>query len=321
MEHNHYVSIIVPNFNGAEYLPRCIQSVLRAFEVYSGDHELIVVDDGSSDDSVAILRGQFPLVQVIELGRNTGFGAACNVGVWRAKNDIALLLNSDTYVDENFLSPLLSHFSGDEGLFGVGCKMMSWDTLTHQLGRMYGAMKHGIVDAVHEKDNGLTSACETCFLCAGACAICKDKYLALGGIARLHRRSDIDLSYRARKRGWNILYDPRSIVYHKGMGTDRKIWNKRQIHTMKCKERLLLNWRNLTDTALLLKHIASLPLLPFHWGARTTVIAFCQALLRLPEVLRFRRSERAHIVLSDTQVLAAGQTSHHCVATGRIQRR
>lgn len=300
------VSVVIPNWNGIEYLPRCISSLLTAFEVYPGDHEIIVVDDGSTDKSVELLRRQFCSVKVIELGSNMGFCVACNEGVDQSRNDIVVLLNTDTYVKEDFLQPLVSHFSDDAQLFGVGCKMVSWDGFL-QIGPIWGKFEHGLIDGEHDQDPSLKTPCVTCFICLGACAVNKQKYLKLGGVGDLHRRSDIDVSYRARKRGWQLLYDPRSVVHHKGRGTDDKRWNWRQRAIETQKDRILLTWKNLTDADLLRRHILQLPLLPFYWGWRITIPALGRAILNLPDVVTFRRAECGHIKVTDREVLRVGR--------------
>lgn len=295
------VSVVIPNLNGEKFLKRCIQSILTAFKVFPGNHEIVLVDNGSKDLGMEIVRSRFPSVRIIEMGRNTGFAGACNKGVSEAKNEIIVLLNNDTHVKDDFLYPLVHHFEKNDLLFGVSCKLVQWDEKTFQMGRNYGVFHKGIIESIYD-DDCFSSTCATFHLSGSAAALSKDKFIKLGGFGRFNRWNDTDLSYRARKRGWDILYEPKSIVYHWDMATDRSLWTERQIGIIKRKEMFIVIWRNITDKRLLLQHIFFLPLLPILFGFRTTFVGFLKALVQLPAAIRHRWNEKPYMLLSDREV-------------------
>lgn len=295
------VSVVIPNLNGEKFLQRCIQSILSAFEVYPGNHEIVLVDNGSKDRGVEIVHSQFPSVRIIEMGRNTGFAGACNEGISKAKNEIIILLNNDTHVKNDFLYPLVHHFENNDLLFGVSCKLVRWDEKTFQTGRNYGVFHKGIIESIYTGDC-FSSTCSTFHLSGSASALSRDKFIKLGGFGRFNRWNDTDLSYRARKRGWEILYEPKSIVYHWDMATDRSLWTDRQIRIIRQKEMFIVIWRNITDKRLLLQHIFFLPLLPIFLGFRTTFVGFLKALVQLPAAIRHRWKEKPYMLLSDREV-------------------
>lgn len=303
---NQSASIVIPNLNGMEYLPTCIPSILRAFQEYPGDHEIIVVDNGSTDGGLDWLTTQHATVTLIEMGQNTGFAGACNEGVTHCRNDIVILLNNDTFVRKDFLRPLLEHFGNDESLFAVGCRLVDWHTGKFQLGRRFWRSEQGIVRIRDDKQDSYHSTCASGAICGSACAISRNLYINLGGFGPFHRWNDIDLSYRARKRGLKILYEPRSVVHHVGMATDRKVWSDNDIWMIWRKEMFLVNWRNTTDTMLLLTHVLLLPLTLKRHGPIRTVKSLLKAIRELPAVRRFRISERPNLILTDAELFRNG---------------
>ena len=114
------VSVVLPNYDGAALLRRYLSGVLAAAGEY-GDSEVIVVDDGSADDSVAVLIAEFPGVQVIRHPRNLGFQAACNTGAGAARCGLLLFLNTDMRVGPGLLAAMARHFS-DDSVFAVAPK-------------------------------------------------------------------------------------------------------------------------------------------------------------------------------------------------------
>ena len=101
------VSIIIPNWNGADLLHAHLPSVLKAQESYRGKVEVIVVDDASTDASVKLLQEEFPAVKALVHKHNRGFGRACWSGARAAEHPILIFLNSDVKVDRDFIHPLV----------------------------------------------------------------------------------------------------------------------------------------------------------------------------------------------------------------------
>src|SRR4051812_3640602 len=114
-------TVVIPNWNGRDLLARYLPDL----EIALGgnpSNEILVVDNGSSDGSVELLREKFPRVRVLALDRNLGFGGGSNAGFLAASNDIVVLLNSDMRVHRDFLAPLLAGFT-DEKVFAVSCQI------------------------------------------------------------------------------------------------------------------------------------------------------------------------------------------------------
>ncbi|MGA3201175.1 MAG: glycosyltransferase, partial [Bryobacteraceae bacterium] len=118
-------SIVIPNWNGRDLLAKYLPSVAASIENHP-ESEIIVVDNGSTDGSVAFIEGAFPDVRVLPLKENLGFGGGSNAGFRAAHNDIVVLLNSDMRVEPDFLQPLLDGFT-DEKVFSVSCQIFFSD--------------------------------------------------------------------------------------------------------------------------------------------------------------------------------------------------
>src|SRR5439155_12698442 len=103
------VAVVIPNWNGAALLPAC----LAALQVQTHhDHEVVVVDNGSTDTSLAVL-GRFPAVRVLRLGRNRGFGAATNAGIRATASRYVATLNSDAVPGPTWLAALVAAAEAD----------------------------------------------------------------------------------------------------------------------------------------------------------------------------------------------------------------
>lgn len=213
-------SIIVPNYNGCQYLGRCLSS-LQAQSLK--DFEIIVVDNGSSDDSVAFIRKHFPGVQLVPLNENKGFARATNVGIGRAKYQYIALLNNDTEVDQSWLENIQLAFSKGPEVYCVTSKMIDF----HDRARLDGAgdeytrgglaMKLGRGHPQKEFD----SVRETFSACAGGCIFKREIFDEVGLFDEdfFANYEDVDFSLRMKVAGYKILYVPDVVIYHIGGAT------------------------------------------------------------------------------------------------------
>ena len=263
------ISIVIPNFNGRELLAECLPSLSRAFSTYSGRYEIIVVDDASSDGSTAWLQADYPVVKLIPLKVNVGFGAAVNLGVKAAAYRRVILLNSDIKVAENFLAPLLPHLLLSD-VFAIQPRMEDWDGESLDLGLNVGRFEDGYVQIWNEKDipeySAISDTLPSLYAVGGAMAFDREKWLALGGFDDLFRPffwEDIDISYRAWKRGWRVLYEPDSRVYHLHHGTISRFFSQDYKKIMERKNELLFIWKNIHSPILWREHWHRLPRLLF----------------------------------------------------------
>ena len=128
MEMGKSVSVIILNWNGAEMLSRYLPSVERESRVENRETnvEVIVADNGSTDNSLDVLAQEFPSVKTIVLDKNYGFAEGYNRAIDQVDSDYVVLLNSDVEVTENWLNPLLDYIESHPEVAAVQPKIRSW---------------------------------------------------------------------------------------------------------------------------------------------------------------------------------------------------
>ncbi len=304
-------SIIIPNWNGRELLEQCLPSVVEAVRSDGGDHEIIVVDNHSTDDSVRFLKASYPEVKVLELDTNRGFAGGCNAGAAESQNEIIVFLNNDMMVERGFLRPLLDAFD-DETVFAVSSQIYFWDPekRREETGQTRGFLKLGFLQVVHDEPRDADGVRPVLYAGGGSSAFDRNKFLALGGFDELYQPfywEDTDISYRAWKRGWKVLYEPRSAVHHKHRGTIGKTYDADFTHKAVNRNHFLFMWKNFTDLSLLLLHpfvLLGRLVWNYGFGNFTYLAAFGSAVGQLGEVWRKRASENRSGKLGDQVVLA-----------------
>jgi len=300
------ISIIILNWNGVEYLKKCIPSVEEAVGFYRKDCEIIVVDNASSDDSLEYLQRDFPKVRLVALAENFGFAKGMNEGVKQASGDIIIGLNNDIVVTRDFIYPLISHFSKENELFAVAAKMLLWDRKTLNFGRAVGNFKFGVFRRSFEEPS---AACNALYACGGAFAADRDKFLELGGFDEdmISFWEDLDICYRAWKRGYKTLYEPGALVYHKLHGSFEKKCGQGGVRLISGENYFLFVIKNIHDRWLVAKHLLSLPLLmivSFVLLRPHFTMGLIRSARRWPVFLEKRRQEKSRSRFCDREVLA-----------------
>lgn len=296
------VSIVIPNWNGRPLLEENLPKVIEA----SNRAEIIVVDDGSSDDSVGFLKQNFPNVTVVAKTRHEGFASCANVGVETAKGEIVVLLNTDVVPEKNFLPALLKHFK-DPKVFAVGCMDKSKEGNSVVLrGRGIARWQRGFF--VHER--GEVNASNTSWVSGGSGAFHKRTWQELGGMDTLFNPfywEDIDLSYRARKAGYTLLFESKSIVWHfHEEGKIKQSFSKTYIKVIAYRNQFTFIWKNISDIGLLCSHAFWTPIrlaLSLVTGNVWMLVGYCAALVRLPRILASRINASSRWVQSDRSLL------------------
>ena len=211
------------------YLP----SVVRSQEsgVRNQDCDIIVADNGSTDDSLAVLKNEFPSVKTIVLDKNYGFAEGYNKAIEQVDSEYVVLLNSDVEVTEGWLNPLLDYLDAHPEVAAVQPKIRSWrkrDYFEHAgaaggflnpLGYPYcRGRRFGRV----EKDHGqYDTIAEVAWTTGAAMCVRTSVYKELGGLdaAFFAHMEEIDLCWRMRNKGWKLACVPQSVVYHLGGGS------------------------------------------------------------------------------------------------------
>ena len=308
----HAASIVIPNWNGRDLLAKYLPSVVASIAQHPGS-EIVVVDNGSSDGSADFVRQTFPQVRLLALPTNLGFGGGSNAGIRAASNDIVVLLNSDMRVDPAFLQPLLDGFTSPS-VFAVSCQIFFSDPNKprEETGLTQGWWENGGLRVRHRIDDKVTDLFPCFYGGGGSCAFDRAKFLELGGFDHIlspFYLEDTDLGYLAWKRGWRVLYQPNSTVYHEHRGTIGKTFSSDYIQSVVHKNFLLFTWKNIHSWSLLVPHFffswagAILTIVFGNSPERPTLWALFKSFLQLPEAAASRWRARGLAVVDDTEAL------------------
>jgi GT2 family glycosyltransferase len=236
-------AIVILNFNGRRYLEQFLPFVVA--NTCPGA-EVIVADNGSTDESVVFLKAEYPGIRVILLDRNYGFAGGYNVALEQVKADYYVLLNSDVEVGPGWMEPIIRLLESDASIGACQPKIRMYaDRESFEYaGAAGGWLDHlgypfarGRVFDVCEKDQGQYDRAEPIFWASGAALFIRaGVYHQLGGLEGFFfaHQEEIDLCWRMQLAGYKVYCCPESVVYHVGGGTLPK-GNERKV---------FLNFRN-----------------------------------------------------------------------------
>lgn len=221
------VSLVIPNYNGAPHLPDCLTS-LQQLEAPSDGYEIIVVDNGSADESTTLIRRQFPSVRLIEAGGNLGFAGACNLGAQQATGTFVAFVNNDMRLDSAWLRELLAPLEQHPDVAATSAKILSWNGQAIDfVGGSVNFYGHGfqpLVGRPAEEAEDMAPK-PILFACGGSMATRRELFLRCGQFDEDYFAffEDIDLGWRLWVLGYRVLFVPTAIAYHKGHATGSKL--------------------------------------------------------------------------------------------------
>lgn len=220
--------IVILNWNGAEHLRRFLPSVVTAAP---DDVQVVVADNGSTDDSVSILTAEFPTVRILLLDRNYGFAGGYNRALTQLDADYFVLLNSDVETPVGWLTPILDCLDSNPDVAVVAPKLRAY-CAREQF--EYAGASGGYLDFLGypfcrgrilrhvEEDRGQYDDARDLFWVSGAAFCCRaDVFRALGGFDEdfFAHMEEIDLCWRMQLAGYRVRIIPQSVVWHLGGGT------------------------------------------------------------------------------------------------------
>ncbi len=309
------VSVVIPNWNGADLLAVTLPAALAAARVYPAEAEVIVVDDGSSDHSRDVVKAHAG-VRLVEHERNRGFGPACLTGAMNARHELLFLLNSDARPEPDALAPLCRAFERPEVFAasplvldeGGGFSDVTLNVPYLRRGRIRYRRRGVESLSEHTASGGLPWY--TFFPLGGAVVFDRARFLALGGFDELFHPfyyEDVDLGFRAWRRGWSCVVIPESRVIHTGGGTIGRAFAKRRVRVIRKRNRMLFHCKNLTRTGAPALFIAQQMVRAIARLLRFDPVELLGTLAALPSVpaaLERRRIERKTATRSDAQIFA-----------------
>jgi GT2 family glycosyltransferase len=296
------VTVVVPNWNGERFLQLCLSSLRnQSFE----DFETVLVDNGSTDDSVTFTEQNFPEVRVVRLEENRGFSAAVNAGILASEAEYVALLNNDTEVDPHWSHPEAGLFASklvdfhDRRLLDGAGDALRRSGLPYRIGHL--ELDHGQFD----EEAFVLSACA-----AGALyrrALFED--IGLFDEDFFSNCEDGDLSFRAHLAGYRCLYVPRSVVYHMGSAstggkrstTNSRLGTQNSINLLVKNLPAALVWRSLPF--LVVGQLSRIVVTSFLTGRlRSHLEGLAGAWRLLPLMLKKRKEIQERRTISDAYI-------------------
>lgn len=223
-------TIVIPNYNGIKYIEACLDSI------YGGtttDVEVIVVDNASTDGSLALIEEKFRQVRVIKNRENTGFSVAVNQGIEASTTPYVILLNNDTRVDKLFVRELERVLDEDKDnkVFSASARLISlYDKeKTDDAGDFYCALGWAFARGKGKNPALYDRNCNVFAACAGA-AIYRRALLSAEKVGLFDKEhfaylEDIDIGYRAKLHGYQNRFAANAVVYHAGSATSGSRYN------------------------------------------------------------------------------------------------
>jgi GT2 family glycosyltransferase len=308
------ISIVIPFYNNRSIAPYCLPGVVRLLDEHSGVNEIIAVDDCSTDGTTQWIRDTYSAITVIINEKNLGFGRSCNRGIEQSRNKWVILLNSDVKCTSDIVEPLKNDIERDPDLFAVGFYSFRESGEKFE-GRKKIVPKTGLFktrnDFGAERTDGWLY--DSFYACGGHCLVSREKFLALGGFSPVFEPfywEDVDLSYRALKRGWRVYFDPRCKVVHCHRGSIQSANSARAIMVMQTRNKMLFFWKNVSWPTLWIRHLAGMTLRVLtSWLAGDMVFyrAFGAALPRIFLIMQERHREKKFWLKTDEELFLVGK--------------
>lgn len=215
-----FVSVIIVHYNGKRLIKGCLDSLLK-LDYPEEKREILVVDNGSRDGSVAYIRNHYPAVRILKNDVNN-YARANNLGIRAAKGEFVALLNNDTKVDPYWLSELVHRIRSDECAAVAGSKILFFDGRIQSAGHEKRPRDYWADRGLGEKDCGQYDRTEEVISVSNVAVLYRKDALEKAGFFDEDFNmysEDLDMNYRLRGFGYKVLFAPRSVVYHRLHGS------------------------------------------------------------------------------------------------------
>lgn len=234
------VCLAILNYNGKSHLEYLLPTACAAAQEYPGTCAVVVLDNQSTEADVAWIKHEFPSVETIVAPKND-FLFSYNSFAQTRSEEVLVLLNNDLKVNHDFIAPLVRHFESPD-VFSVSARSYDWNGGEVTSGPARLEFKNGFYS--WDFDMKCQKPCHTLFTSGGFMAVNRKKFVQLGGFNRLFAPAyceDVDLCFRAWRRGWRCIYEPNSIVRHRHQASWRN-QSATSLDSLQLRGLLLMQW-------------------------------------------------------------------------------
>lgn len=293
------ISVVIPTYKKKDELIKNVRHNLP----YLKDCEIIIVNDDPSESLSGEL-SEFPSIKLLENSRNLGFSGSINRGIRASKYDVVFLLNSDVLLHDDTYKSLIDMFKKHTGLFAIVLSQKEKNGTTGGKNSLYwstGMIRH---TRAADTENGITAWAE-----GGSSLMNKSILKDLDFFDELYSPfywEDIDLSYRAWKADYEVLFNSDVSVTHHHESTIGSLYTSQRIREISYRNQFIFIWKNITDTRLVLSHFLYLPrnlVFAIVRGEWIFVSAFFKALFLLPAIMMKRIRYNRNTRRTDHEVL------------------
>lgn len=246
------VTVVIPNYNGAGRLKNCLDALLKQT---LKELKLLVVDNGSTDGSLALLKESYGQVRVLSLDRNYGFCVAVNRGIQASDTPYVILLNNDTQPEPEFARALLEGIRASEHIFSCQAKMLDYNKrhLVDDAGDFYCALGWAFARGKGREEARYNKRERIFASCAGAAIYRRELFEKIGYFDEKHFAylEDMDIGYRANIYGYTNYFEPGARVYHMGSATTGSLHNEFKVR-LSARNSLYVAYKNMPLWQLLL---------------------------------------------------------------------
>jgi GT2 family glycosyltransferase len=258
------ISVVIPNYNGKNLLPEILPPLYNALKQTQLLYEIIISDDCSTDNSIQFLKENYKEIKVLTAETNKGFSPTINKGIFAAKNDLILLLNSDVKLTENYFENILPYFD-NEDTFGVMGRIIGWEDDDIQDGGKYPSFHAAKIKTsgnyIPVKSN-IGNRFYSFYLSGANAMVCAKKIKQLGGFNEMFAPfyiEDVELSIRAWRIGYKCYYEHNAICRHKTSTTIKSKSSKNYINKIYYRNKMYLHVLHLDGVKKVLWYLQLIP--------------------------------------------------------------
>lgn len=295
------ISVVIPVYKNTDIFCHNLEINKQFFTGL----EVIIMNDYPQENITQAVKKVIPEAKVFNNKKNLGFGVIVNEGVKKTQGKYVLLINSDVLLQDQSFLKSLDLFRADKKLFAISFAQFEAD------GKLIGGNTAKFNSGLLEHRRQIREKIESNFWAEGGAMIFrKDIFINIGMFDSLYSPfywEDIDLSYRAWKTGYQVLFDPEIKVEHHHETTIGKFFQKQDILKIAYRNQFIFHWKNITDKNKINAHIKSLPKMFFsalikkNWAL---IKGLLMAIGKLPIIIKKRNLLKSTFIKSDDQVLS-----------------